>query len=530
MMSDGEGGARIYTRVSKFELHQMSPQDQEAECRTLAAAHGRAVRKVYREEPGTSAYQEWVKRPEFDQLLSDVLPGEMVISYAVDRVTRRGMEQAGAVLRVLDDADACLVTVADGIDSRRDDAELNIGLRAIMARGESKNTSTRSRRGIARRRAEGKWLWHRAVYGLRVVDQHLRHDPETYPYARRMADLMLSEHSGYDVMKLFNGEGIASARGGLWTTASVLRIVTNPAWAGVAIVRKRLKGGKYFYRPMILGEEMDDENDFKSPTFVGDGVVTLEEHRRIVALVEARSQERGMKRMDARFARSGRRVSKLLLGNGLGCCDSLADQGEVCGSNVMGTGKDKQDGGSASYTCERRARTAGVGGNSCAGMYMKRAIADAEVGERFINHLAACEPGDPLLDVIAERWTAHEKPAELAQRAAAEKTIGEVRKSIERAEDAFADGLIDKSGFARQKSRLEERLSAAIEIFKKTPVPTVDISPLLDPNLSRPAWEAASVPEKRALLRLAVKKVRLKPVEKRNQGWDPARIEIDWLA
>lgn len=76
----------------------------------------------------------------------------MVVAFAVDRLTRRGMEQAGSVLRVLGEADAFLVTSSNGIDSRRDVAEINIGLRAILARGESKNTSTRSRCGIAQRR------------------------------------------------------------------------------------------------------------------------------------------------------------------------------------------------------------------------------------------------------------------------------------------------------------------------------------------------------------------------------------------
>lgn len=291
-----------------------SVDEYVGDARIYTRSNGRRVVKVYREEPGTSAYQEWVRRPEFDQLLEDVRAGEMVIAYAVDRVTRRGMEQAGAVLRVLEEADAFMVTVSDGIDSRRDDAELNIGLRAILARGESKNTSTRSRRGIAKRREEGQWLWPRAPYGLKAVDRRLEHDPETYPTARWIADELLAGRSVYSVTKSLNDKGIVAPSGGAtWNSGSVTRFATNPAWAGVAIVRKRLRGGKYFYRPIILGEESDNEEQHKPPTSVGQGVVTVEEHRRIVAMIDARSQERGRKRADQRFAKSGRRVSNTLL-------------------------------------------------------------------------------------------------------------------------------------------------------------------------------------------------------------------------
>lgn len=524
-----EGDARIYTRVSKFEPNQKSTEDQEEDCRDVAARNRRRVVKVYREEPGTSAYQEWVRRPEFDQLLEDVRSGDMVIAYAVDRVTRRGMEQAGAVLRVLDEADAFMVTVSDGIDSRRDDAELNVGLRAIMARGESKNTSTRSRRGIAKRRAEGQWLSPRAVYGLQVVDRRLARDPDTYPTARWIADELLAGQSVYAVTKALNEKGVPSPSGGTtWNTGSVTRFATNPAWAGVAIIRKRLRGGKYFYRPMILGEESDNEEEHKPPTSVGEGVVTLDEHRRIVALIDARSQERGRKRADQRFAKSGRRVSNTLL-NPFAHCGRIREDGKECGGRVVGTGKDK-DGGVATYVCLQNQSRARSGEATCPGLYVSRKHADQEVAERFITRLAACEPGDPLLDVVAERWTAHERPEEIAERLAAEKTVKDVQAAIERVDDAFADGITDRASFERQRKRLAERLSKANDVLAKTPKPKADISPLLDPELTKEAWEAASVMERRALLNLAVESITLRPASRRGEPWNSTRVEVNWLA
>jgi DNA invertase Pin-like site-specific DNA recombinase len=520
--------ARIYTRVSKFEPNQKSTEDQEVVLRDLCAQHDRRVVEVYREDPGTSAYQEWVKRPEFDRLLEEVQPGNMVVAYAVDRLTRRGMEQAGAVLRVLGEADAFLVTSSDGIDSRRDDAEINIGLRAILARGESKNTSTRSRRGIALRREEGQWLWSKAPYGLRVVNRRLELDPEHWPIARRIADELLAGESVYAVTKRLNADGIPAPKGGTWNSGSVTRFATNPAWAGVAIVRKRLRGGKYFYRPIVLGEESDNEEEHRPPTYVGEGVVTLDEHRRLVAAVDARSQERGRKRADQRFAKSGRRVTRTLLGE-LARCGRVKEDGKECGGHLMGSGR-ADDGGVATYTCSERASRAGAGKGTCPGMYMNRQLADTEVGERFITRLAALEPGDPLLEVVAQRWTAHERPEELAERAAADKAVKEVKGAIGRVDDAFADGVMDRDSYERQRKRLTERLGAANEVLRKAPNPHADISPLLDPEISRPAWRTATTQERRALLALAIEAVTLRPAGRRGEPWNRHRVEVDWVA
>lgn len=518
--------AVIYTRVSKFEAGQRSPEDQEAACRELCARHGWVVREVYAEAPGTSAYHEWVQRPELDRLLADLQPGTVVVAWAVDRLTRRGMEQAGAVLRVLEEAGAVLVTVSDGVDSRRDDAELHMGIRAILARSESRNTSLRSRRGIARRRAEGQWLWNRAPYGLRVEDRRLVRDPETYPIARRIADELLAGESAYAVTKRLNEAGIPGPTGGTWNVGSVVRIATNPAWAGVAIVRKRLRGGRYFYRPVILGEESDDVSQHKPPTSVGEGVISLAEHRRIVAMMDSRTRSKGRKRSDARFAQSGRRVSKTLLAP-FARCGRVGDDGEMCGSRVVGSGKDPS-GGAASYVClaaTSRARA----GDTCRGMYMSVSYADREVGERFITRVSSCEPDDPLMAVVAERWTAHEQPEAVAARLAAEKAVEDVRGAIARIDTAYEEGIVDLATYRDRRATWVERLRAAQEELRRLPKPAADISPLMDAEVLRAAWESAPLARRRMLLSLAVDSVVLRPAARRGEPWNPERVEVIWL-
>jgi DNA invertase Pin-like site-specific DNA recombinase len=56
----------------------------------------------------------------FDRLMTTLAPDDIVSAWALDRLTRRGMEQAGQILRVLEERGARLVTVSDGIDTAQD--------------------------------------------------------------------------------------------------------------------------------------------------------------------------------------------------------------------------------------------------------------------------------------------------------------------------------------------------------------------------------------------------------------------------
>jgi DNA invertase Pin-like site-specific DNA recombinase len=158
--------AKIYTRLSRDEAGQTSTQDQERECRRLADRLGISTIEVFGENPGTSGFKD-VARPVFDRLMTDLAPGDVVLAWALDRLTRKGMEQAGQILRVLEERGARLVTVSDGIDTALDiGTDLNVGIRAIMAREYSKGISRNVKRGKATGAAAGKWSGGPRWYGF----------------------------------------------------------------------------------------------------------------------------------------------------------------------------------------------------------------------------------------------------------------------------------------------------------------------------------------------------------------------------
>jgi len=61
------------------------------------------------------------------------------------------------------------------------------------------------------------------------------------------------------------------------------------------------------------------------------------------------------------------------------------------------------------------------------------------------------------------------------------------------------------------------------------PKPAADISPLMDAEVLRAAWESAPLARRRMLLSLAVDSVVLRPAKRRGEPWNPERVEVIWL-
>lgn len=495
-------------RVSRFTPGSRSLDDQLRDCRELCERQGLEVAEVYREEPGTSAFMENVKRPVFDRMLDELRQGTVVVCWALDRLTRKGAEQAGPVLRLLGQQGAHLKTVSDGIDTERDQSELNFSIRAALARDESFKTSQRSRRGHASRKREGK-VQGRAPYGLVVADGHFVRDPERFATARRIAEMFLEGKSGYEVCRILNDEGIPARGGKPWQPATIVKFVTSPSFAGFAAFHRRVRAGKYADRAELY------LNDDGKPVRVGEGVVTFIEWRKIVEKIEGRKRVRGMKAGHTQYI--GKRAYRTMLGGLIWC--------GLCGGPMAGTGT-RPDGTIKSYGCTSRMRAAG-GKGGCEGTYAAVRFVDHDVAEAFLTRLAALEPGDELLDAVAEAWTAREAPDAVAELAAARETLEQAENALGRLDDDRADGIIDRDGYVRQRKRLVERRDAAMAAVRETPRPFADISPLLDTEIMGPAWAGASLEQRREYLGLAIDRVIVYPVTRRGV-WDPNRVEIVW--
>jgi hypothetical protein len=82
--------------------------------------------------------------------------------------------------------------------------------------------------------------------------------------------------------------------------------------------------------------------------------------------------------------------------------------------------------------------------------------------------------------------------------------IDELAAQIDAADvTRYERNVLDADRHERITARLSARLGGLRARLRNLPLPTVDISPLLDPELLADSWDAAPLQERRALLRLA---------------------------
>jgi putative DNA-invertase from lambdoid prophage Rac len=151
----------IWARVSTTDQHTAN---QTGVLREWAARRGLDIAAEYITEDSGWASGNGAKGKQFDAARTALLDGarlgtyEVILVWAIDRLSRRGIEDTLAALRRLSDA-GCVVWshqepwAEDLRDPRM--RELFLAIAAWMAEMESGRRSERIKAGLARRRASG---------------------------------------------------------------------------------------------------------------------------------------------------------------------------------------------------------------------------------------------------------------------------------------------------------------------------------------------------------------------------------------
>lgn len=149
----------IWLRVSTTD---QSADNQLPELRALAAHRGWRVGTVYyikdsawQDKPGAAGEYDRIRA----EMLRDAHAGKFthLLVWSLDRLTRRGIEDAFALIRQLRDSGVQLVSAQDSWLSTTDPFALEImtAIFASVARFESARRSERVKAGLARRKAAG---------------------------------------------------------------------------------------------------------------------------------------------------------------------------------------------------------------------------------------------------------------------------------------------------------------------------------------------------------------------------------------
>jgi hypothetical protein len=245
------------------------------------------------------------------------------------------------------------------------------------------------------------------------------------------------------------------------------------------------------------------------PVSFGEGILTPGEHARLLAEIERRTtivrNERSGKREAGTKTGGGRRPTQLLVGFARcdGCTYSMGAQ-PAYGTHA------------ALYRCNTYAMAA-----HCPARASIRVMdADEEVMRQLRLRLGALEPGDPILDAIAENWRELMMPEDQGDRAVLQSRLDAVRARIVDLEEAryvrgdFTTGD-DVARWDRMMERLKVQRDAVFQDLEELgPPPDFDLASLRA-SYDAEAWDETALPQRRRLLRVAVAKVVITRAERR---------------
>lgn len=498
--------ADLYLRLSVNREGTTAIERQENDCREWAARHGLKVREIHIDR-GRSAFKMGVARAGFDAALAALTSGVVgtLIVWKLDRLSRQGMGQVGLVLDDLDKAQGRLVSVQDGLDSSTTNARLVIEMLSELARAESANIGLRVRSAKEHLRSSGRWIGGKAPYGLVARDGRLYVDPKTGPVVREIARRVLDGTSVTKVTLWLNAESIPSPRGKKWGTGSVAQLLRGPATAGLLPETvKKADGSGYTgtvrpWRDPETGETVSIMGEGEEP------LISPADQARILTAFAERT------RLSTYGGATGalQGESRHLLTGLLRCAG--------CGNRMSKQGN--------SYRCQtaRLGRTCQAPG----GAY--QVALDEAVTEAWVRRLTTAEPGDPLLDAVADRWTAQHDPEAVAKRDSVLAALDQERAALAALDEVhFVHRRLPADRYAPLAEALSRRIEGLERTLAANRIPEADISSLLDPVLVREAWAAAEVKERRDFLRLALLEVRVSRGI-RGRRFDPAsRLAFVW--
>lgn len=264
-MSNAVGRVAIYCRVSSAGQEDGSSlETQEAACRRWADERGLPVASVSREVWSGSHRH----RPQLDALIERLTPGDVVLAYALDRLSRSQVDTA-ILIDHIEEAGASLALVTEDFERSAVGVFLR-NAKAFAAELEREKIAERVSRGKRARVQSGKPLvGKKAAYGYRWADPTKQRggktklilDPETAPVVRRMVNMALAGRSLRSIGKALEADAIPSPDGKpRWNVTTIRRILINPVYTGTAVawrqIHERTSNGRYRARPATEDERV----------------------------------------------------------------------------------------------------------------------------------------------------------------------------------------------------------------------------------------------------------------------------------
>ena len=497
--------AGSYDRLSSLSpTHDsFSPENQRHLNHDAAVRNGEHIALEFEFSDLDLSGRKNVYRPGFEKAIRTLLDGRIKTLYVAkfDRLTRKGVGHVGLILDELERVSGRIVFVAEGLDTSKPSARQVIAILAEQARAESDAISWRIGQWHAHNRRMGLWKARRP-FGYVVVDGKLKPHPGEAPVVRQVVEDFLGGSTYRAIARTLNEDGVKPPRVAIWYEEArdkghrVKKPQTDTwSWNGVKkLLSQPVLAGLLSHNRKLVYDEQGDL------VFAGEGIITVAERARILAEMERRST---IVRNADKAERTGAGRPAKYLASGYARCGECWSAASIWTQRKRGVVY-------RYYRCSPKAH-----GQDCRGCNFSADSLHDKVVSRLRAKLAALEPGDPLIDEIAERWFAQRLPDQEADRWMLEEARDAAKARIadlyaaryQRGEFSAPDEVATYDKLIERLKR--QRDAAETALAKLPPRPEFDVATLVDGELSLEVWSTLPLARQRFLLGLAVHQVRI---------------------
>lgn len=244
-----------YCRVSSDKDDQLNSFEVQVEYYTdkISANPDWQMVKVYADEgiSGTSLK----KRDEFKKMIRACREGriDLILVKSVSRFGRNIIDVMRTV-RALQARGIGIMFEKESIDTRNMNSEMMLAFHSAFSQSESESIRENVRWGIAKAFEQGK-VRVGTMYGFAPgPDGETLVDEEQADVIRKIAKWYLDGNSIVQICSLLEQAGIKTPRGkAIWSTSTVLSILTNEKYKGDALLQKT-------YRPSLFSDKAVKNN------------------------------------------------------------------------------------------------------------------------------------------------------------------------------------------------------------------------------------------------------------------------------
>lgn len=279
------------------------------------------------------------KRDGLLALLNDCEKGmiDYIIVKSISRFSRNTVDSIETVRRLCD-MGIYIFFEKENIDTGKMEGELLLSILSSLAESESRSISDNETWSIKRRFMNGTYKISYPPYGYDYIDGEMVVNEKQSKVVRWIFGQVLSGNSTAEIARKLNEEGVATKRGGSWTSTTINGMIRNEKYTGDVIFQKSYSDER-FTRHRNNGE--------RDQYFVAnhhEAIISHEDYDAANAILDRNGAEKGIyadsRKYQNRYCFSG----KILCGNcsavwkrrkisgyfGYACTTHLADK-DACG-------------------------------------------------------------------------------------------------------------------------------------------------------------------------------------------------------